>query len=137
MQKYSSQKRNSTFGRRRSQTFLLQTSMAQAKVRIRSVLSFSYLSLELCIHAHRTFVYLFNLSAAIAAFPRLVFNLIQDKLRIVKPGENPLSGIQFIDTPGHTPDHISLIVESKGESLFAVGDLFDFKVSSSSRRSTH
>jgi len=38
-------------------------------------------------------------------------------------GENsPLPGFTFLPTPGHTPGHCSIIVESQGERLFIVGD---------------
>lgn len=41
---------------------------------------------------------------------------------IAKDGYEIASGIRLIDTPGHTLGHMSLIVESEGQSLIVLGD---------------
>lgn len=37
-------------------------------------------------------------------------------------GHEVAPGIRLIDTPGHTPGHMSLVVESEGKQLIALGD---------------
>ena len=44
---------------------------------------------------------------------------------LAKPVEGPTEvceGVRLISTPGHTPGHCSVIVESKGESAMITGD---------------
>jgi glyoxylase-like metal-dependent hydrolase (beta-lactamase superfamily II) len=47
---------------------------------------------------------------------------IKDKLKTVKPGDDIVSGVRILDTPGHTPGHISLEIAG-GEGLIIVGDV--------------
>ena len=47
---------------------------------------------------------------------------IADKTKRIKAGSEVVSGIATIDTPGHTAGHMSVIVESKGESLLVTAD---------------
>ena len=47
---------------------------------------------------------------------------VAEKTRRIKPGEEVVPGIATLDTPGHTSGHISLVVESKGESLLVTAD---------------
>ncbi len=41
---------------------------------------------------------------------------------LAKDGHEVAPGIRLIDTPGHTPGHMSLVVESDGKQLMALGD---------------
>ncbi len=46
---------------------------------------------------------------------------VQDRVQLVKEGDRIASGISVLDTPGHTPGHIAVIVEA-GEGLIVAGD---------------
>ena len=46
---------------------------------------------------------------------------VQDRVQLVKEGDNIASGISVLDTPGHTPGHISVVVEGDG-GLIIAGD---------------
>ncbi|WP_370049705.1 MULTISPECIES: MBL fold metallo-hydrolase [Salipiger] len=41
---------------------------------------------------------------------------------LMSDGQEIVPGLRVIDTPGHTPGHMSLIVESDGQQLLATGD---------------
>lgn len=41
---------------------------------------------------------------------------------LMSDGQEIVPGLRVIDTPGHTPGHMSLIVESNGQQLLATGD---------------
>jgi glyoxylase-like metal-dependent hydrolase (beta-lactamase superfamily II) len=47
---------------------------------------------------------------------------IKDRLAMVKPGEVIAAGIKVLDTPGHTPGHVSFEVPG-GEGLIIMGDV--------------
>jgi glyoxylase-like metal-dependent hydrolase (beta-lactamase superfamily II) len=47
---------------------------------------------------------------------------IKDRLRMLKAGDEVISGIQVLATPGHTAGHISLEIAG-GEGLIVVGDV--------------
>jgi glyoxylase-like metal-dependent hydrolase (beta-lactamase superfamily II) len=47
---------------------------------------------------------------------------IAEKTRRIKPGEDVVTGIVTLDTPGHTGGHISLAVTSKDKSLVVTAD---------------
>lgn len=47
---------------------------------------------------------------------------IAEKARRIKPGEEVITGIVTLDTPGHTPGHISFAVTSQGETLLVTAD---------------
>jgi glyoxylase-like metal-dependent hydrolase (beta-lactamase superfamily II) len=49
------------------------------------------------------------------------FAAIKDKVHMVKPGDEVISGIRVLDTVGHTPGHVSYEVAG-GEGLIVVGD---------------
>lgn len=46
---------------------------------------------------------------------------IKDKVTMLKPGDDVVTGIRVIDTAGHTPGHVSVEVAG-GEGLVVVGD---------------
>jgi glyoxylase-like metal-dependent hydrolase (beta-lactamase superfamily II) len=48
---------------------------------------------------------------------------IKDKVKMVKPGDDIVSGVRVLDTPGHTPGHISLEIADGREGLIIVGDV--------------
>ncbi len=47
---------------------------------------------------------------------------IAEKITRVGDGASVSSGITMIDTPGHTPGHMSVVLESEGETLVVTGD---------------
>jgi len=49
---------------------------------------------------------------------------IRDQLKLIDDNTEIMPGIEFINTPGHTPSHISLIISSGTEQLIYTGDLF-------------
>jgi glyoxylase-like metal-dependent hydrolase (beta-lactamase superfamily II) len=51
------------------------------------------------------------------------FEAIDDRIRTVKPGGEVAPGIATMGTPGHTPGHVSVHVESGGEELVCTGDV--------------
>ena len=57
----------------------------------------------------------------IAAGAKNHFLRIKDKVRMVRHGDEIISGVRVVDTPGHTPGHISVEVAG-GNGLLVVGD---------------
>jgi glyoxylase-like metal-dependent hydrolase (beta-lactamase superfamily II) len=49
------------------------------------------------------------------------FSSVKDKVTMVKPGEDIVTGISVVDTAGHTPGHVSFIVAG-GEGLIITAD---------------
>ena len=49
------------------------------------------------------------------------FSRIKDKMMMVREGDEIISGVRVIDTPGHTPGHISVEVAG-GDGLVVAGD---------------
>jgi glyoxylase-like metal-dependent hydrolase (beta-lactamase superfamily II) len=47
---------------------------------------------------------------------------IRDRVNMVKPGADIVTGVRVLDTAGHTPGHISLEIAG-GEGLIVVGDV--------------
>jgi glyoxylase-like metal-dependent hydrolase (beta-lactamase superfamily II) len=47
---------------------------------------------------------------------------IKDKLQLIAPGAEIVSGVRAIDTSGHTPGHISLEIASGNEALLVLAD---------------
>ena len=46
---------------------------------------------------------------------------VKDRVTMLKPGDDIVTGVSVLDTPGHTPGHISLIVAG-GEGLIITAD---------------
>jgi glyoxylase-like metal-dependent hydrolase (beta-lactamase superfamily II) len=61
---------------------------------------------------------------AAAGVPALqkTFATLGDRLRPVKSGTEIVSGLMALDTPGHTPGHMSVLVASGGETMLVTGD---------------
>jgi glyoxylase-like metal-dependent hydrolase (beta-lactamase superfamily II) len=53
---------------------------------------------------------------------------IDGKLEKIAPGDKTLPGIEVIDTNGHTPGHISLLVRDGAEQLLVAADLMHHHV---------
>ena len=51
-----------------------------------------------------------------------VLEALDDHLRVIRAGDEVVSGIRSIPSPGHTPGHISLGVEAGGRELLLTGD---------------
>ena len=60
-------------------------------------------------------------AAEIATGAKNHFSRIKDKLMMVREGNEIISGVRVIDTPGHTPGHISVEVEG-GDGFIVTGD---------------
>ncbi len=58
----------------------------------------------------------------IAVGARRVFRKIEPRITRIKPGEEVAPGIAVIDTAGHTPGHISVLVTSGAEKLLITAD---------------
>jgi glyoxylase-like metal-dependent hydrolase (beta-lactamase superfamily II) len=46
----------------------------------------------------------------------------------VEPGQEVVPGISLMSTPGHTPGHVSVVIEDAGETAVITGDLFHSQV---------
>jgi glyoxylase-like metal-dependent hydrolase (beta-lactamase superfamily II) len=55
------------------------------------------------------------------------FSRIKDKVRLVRNGDEIMSGVRVIDTPGHTPGHMSVELEG-GDGLIIAGDVLTHMV---------
>jgi glyoxylase-like metal-dependent hydrolase (beta-lactamase superfamily II) len=53
---------------------------------------------------------------------RAVLKAVEDRLRVIRAGDEVASGIRSIPSPGHTPGHISLGVETGAEQVLLTGD---------------
>ena len=58
----------------------------------------------------------------IAAGARRVFKAIEARTTRIKPGDEVAAGIAAIDTAGHTPGHISLLMASGSDKLLITAD---------------
>nr|CAD6618746.1 MBL fold metallo-hydrolase [Rhizobium sp. TCK] len=50
------------------------------------------------------------------------FAAIEDKVEMIKPGQEVLAGVEAIDTSGHTPGHLSFLVHGNGAGTLIGGD---------------
>ena len=60
-----------------------------------------------------------------------------EKARMISPGDAVVSGIEALDTHGHTPGHVSYHIESDGERLVVLGDVCNHYVVSMQRPDWH
>jgi glyoxylase-like metal-dependent hydrolase (beta-lactamase superfamily II) len=47
---------------------------------------------------------------------------LKGKLELVKPGDRILDGLELIDTPGHTPGHLSVLISDGADQLLCAAD---------------
>ena len=52
-----------------------------------------------------------------------VLKRLEGKTELRKPGDAIAPGLSYVGTPGHTPGHMSVMVESAGEQLLIGGDV--------------
>lgn len=50
------------------------------------------------------------------------FEAMADQVQMISPGQEVVSGVEAIDTSGHTPGHMSFLVHGGGDSILVVGD---------------
>ena len=60
-----------------------------------------------------------------------------EKARMIQPGDAVVSGIEAVDSSGHTPGHVSYHIESGGERLLVLGDVCNHYVASMQRPDWH
>jgi glyoxylase-like metal-dependent hydrolase (beta-lactamase superfamily II) len=58
------------------------------------------------------------------ASAREAIRLFGDRLRPFEHDTEILPGVRVIDAAGHTPGHSAVLLDSRGERLLCVGDLF-------------
>ena len=58
------------------------------------------------------------------AAAREAIRLFGSRLRSFGPDAEILPGVRIVDAAGHTPGHSAVLLESRGERLLCVGDLF-------------
>jgi glyoxylase-like metal-dependent hydrolase (beta-lactamase superfamily II) len=50
------------------------------------------------------------------------FAAIEERVAFFKPGDEVAAGVEAVDTPGHTPGHVSFMVHGGGEPVLIAGD---------------
>lgn len=55
--------------------------------------------------------------------PEAVIAFIKDNIGFIEAGSSPAPGITVLDTPGHTPGHISLHIDAGDQEVFMIVDL--------------
>ena len=61
-------------------------------------------------------------------FTRQCLLAVQDQLLLIEAGDEIAPGIRAISTPGHTLNHISVTVESRGQRLICAADTMDLPI---------
>ncbi len=56
------------------------------------------------------------------------FEVIEDRVTMIKPGQEVLPGVEAVGTPGHTPGHMSYAIHAGSESVLVVGDAIAYSV---------
>jgi len=59
---------------------------------------------------------------------RKTIAVVKDRVRTAKAGEEVVSGIATVSTPGHTPGHLSVHLASNGEEILCTGDVVGNRV---------
>jgi len=67
-----------------------------------------------------------EIAEGFVAIARGVLERVDDRLRMVRTEQEVAPGIRSIPSPGHTPGHICVGVESGGKQLILTGDAFVF-----------
>jgi len=60
-----------------------------------------------------------------------------DKAQMINPGSAIVSGVEALDSSGHTPGHMSFHIESEGKRLIVLGDVCNHYVVSMQRPDWH
>ncbi|WP_321334417.1 MBL fold metallo-hydrolase [Breoghania sp.] len=50
------------------------------------------------------------------------FDAIEELVSFFKPGDEPVAGIEIVDTAGHTPGHVSVMLHGGSDPLLITGD---------------
>jgi glyoxylase-like metal-dependent hydrolase (beta-lactamase superfamily II) len=53
-----------------------------------------------------------------------ILKALEKTVRRVSPGDSVAPGLTLIATPGHTPGHVAVLIESGGQNLLVGGDVF-------------
>lgn len=62
---------------------------------------------------------------------------LAEKAEMIQPGAAVVSGVEAVDSKGHTPGHLCYHIESKGERLLVLGDVCNHYVVSMQRPDWH
>lgn len=62
------------------------------------------------------------------AFTRACLLAMRDQIDLIQAGDEVAPGIRTIATPGHTRNHLSIVVESGDHELICVGDTMDLPI---------
>lgn len=58
-----------------------------------------------------------------AAAAKATLEALKGKLELVKPGDKVMSGVELVDSAGHTPGHLCVSIDAGGQKLFVLADL--------------
>lgn len=62
---------------------------------------------------------------------------VADRFKMLKPGDDVVSGIRSLAAPGHTPGHLAFVIESNAQQLLYWGDCAHHHVASLARPDWH
>ncbi len=65
---------------------------------------------------------------SMTARARLLVEALGSRLAFIKPGEELVPGVTIMDSSGHTPGHICVMLESQGDRVLVAGDLANHPV---------